>query len=98
MKISNFQLLIWCVGFLSPVWMCVVDLIAQYLTSASISGAWLYVSILLGAVVCSISIAFSRFNLWERIALVFVSWLLLAGEVLAIGALLIMTHGLQGTQ
>lgn len=91
MKISKPQLIMWSVGFLAPVWLLLF-------TPASTSGAWLYVSVLLGAIVCAVAIAMSRFAIWQRIALVFASWLLLGGEVLTLGMFLLWGDGLRGVQ
>jgi hypothetical protein len=94
MKITKAQLLMWCIGFLAPVWLLVVE----RLMSAPISGAWLYGSIIIGALVCAVAIAVSSFSVWQRVALVFASWLLLVGEVLTLGAFLMSRHGLRGVQ
>ena len=91
MKISKPQLIMWTVGFLAPVWLLLF-------TPASTPGAWLYVSVLVGAIVCAVAIAMSRFAIWQRIALVFASWLLLGGEVLTLGVFFLSRDGLRGIQ
>jgi len=94
MKISKSQLVMWAVGFLAPVWLLVIG----RFTSGHISGAWLYVSVIVGALVCAVAIARSSFAVWQRIALVLASWLLLAGELLTLAAILLSRAGLRGVQ
>jgi hypothetical protein len=61
-------------------------------------GSVALVSVIVGALVCAVAIARSSFAVWQRIALVFASWLLLAGEVLTLGAFLLSRGGLRGVQ
>lgn len=67
-------------------------------TSGSISGAWLYVGVIAGAVLCAAALAVSDYSTWQRVALVLASWLLMLGEVLLIGAVLLSRDGLTGVQ
>lgn len=68
------------------------------LTGVSLPGGWLYASIILGAVICGISELFVNCAIWQWVALVFASWLLLVGEVLMLGAFLLSRSGLKGIQ
>lgn len=81
-----------------PLWLLLADLLLQQFTRTPLSGAWLYVGMIVAAVFCAAVIVFSRFTVWHRIALVFASWLLLAGEVLIIGIFKLARSGLNGIQ
>jgi hypothetical protein len=98
LKTSKSQLIVWTVGLLMPLWLLVADLTIQRFSGTRLSGVWLYVSVIAAAVLCASVIAFSRFAVWQRIALVLASWLLLAGEALALGAFELSKTGLAGTQ
>ena len=95
-KISRPQLVAWSIGFLMPLWLVVIDLMMQRLTGIEVSGAWLYVSVTVAAIICAITVVFSRFTLWQRVALIMTSWLLLVCEVLVLAAAALMRNGLEG--
>ena len=98
MRISKLQIILWIIGLLMPLWLLVTDSVIQRFTGVPLSGAWLHISVIVAAVFCAVVIAFSRFAVWQRIALVFASWLLLVGEVLTLGAFLLSRDGLRGVQ
>jgi hypothetical protein len=81
-----------------PVWFFAADLFNERLTQTNIPGRWLYVSIIFGAAICGIAISFLKFAVWQRMALVFASWLLIFGEVLMLGTFFLSRSGLKGTQ
>lgn len=98
MKILKSQLIVWIVGLLMPLWLLAADSMIQRFSGTQLSGAWLHVSVIGGALICAVVVAFSRLAVWQRVALMFASWLLLAGEVLILGALELSRNGLAGTQ
>src|SRR5688572_33403055 len=98
MKPSSLRVVIWVSGFLMPLWLFLADLMTQRFAHVSLQGVWLYGGIIAGAIICALVISLSHIAIWQRIALVFASWLLLAGEVLTLGALQLARNGLAGTQ
>ncbi len=98
MKFSKSKLIAWSIGLLMPLWLLVADLLLQRFTGTPLPGAWLYVGMIVAAVLCAVVISFSCFPIWQRIALVFASWLLLAGEVLIIGVFELARSGVKGIQ
>jgi hypothetical protein len=98
MKTSKTNLLIWGIGFLMPLWLAIADPISKSLFGTELSGRWLYVSVIAGASICAIAVFVSAFSIWQRVALVIGSWVLLAGEVLVLGAFYLSKNGLVGTQ
>ena len=89
--------MVWSIGLLMPVWLFVSNFINKWLSGTELPGAWLYVSVILGAVICGIVISFSALAVWRRVSLVLISWILIAGEVLALGAFELSRSGLAGT-
>ena len=81
-----------------PVWLLVADQIYQRVTGAELSGNWLFVSIGVGALVCAMTIVGSTMPALKRVLFVLASWLLIAGEVLALAVLQLFKSGLAGTQ
>jgi len=98
MKISKGQLIVWSTGLLAPLWLLLINSLIERFMSVSVSGRWLYASIILGALICATAISVSRFAVWQRIALILASWLLIAGEVLTLGAFLVFNPGVSATQ
>jgi hypothetical protein len=98
MKFSKTHLLVWCTGFLMPVWLIVADRIYQRVSDSPLSGRWLYASILVGALICAAAILISRLSVLKRIVFVAGSWVLLGVEVLALGAVELSRTGLAGIQ
>ena len=98
MRVSKSVLALWSFGFLMPVWLLIADLFSERLTGTNLPGGWLYVGIVAGAAVCGIAICLWKVTIWQRLALILASWLLLAGEVLLLGAFSLSQSGLKGVQ
>ena len=77
-----------------PVWMIAAD----FSFKLNLSGRWVGLSLLAGALLCAGVVATSGIPLFRRILVVFGSGLLLIAEVLAIGAVLVAKGGLEGIQ
>jgi hypothetical protein len=95
-KISKSQRLVWSIGSLMPLWLVVINLVVKQSTGVEVSGVWIYVSVTLAAATCAVAIAFSRFSVWQRVALIMASWVLLVAEVLLLAAIALMRNGLEG--
>ena len=63
-----------------PVWLLVADVVLNLVGETELSGRWLYVSIVAGALICAGAIVASSLSMLKRILLVFGSWLLLAAK------------------
>ena len=81
-----------------PVWLLVADVVLNLVGETELSGRWLYVSIVAGALICAGAIVASSLSMLKRILLVFGSWLLLVAEVLILGVFQLLRSGLTGTQ
>ena len=81
-----------------PVWLLAADFFCERVAGTELSGRWLYVSIVAGALLCAGAIVVSGLSVLRRILFVFASWLLLAAEVLVLGAFELSRSGLGGIQ
>jgi hypothetical protein len=98
MKVFSRQLIIWIVGLLMPVWLLLAGNAYKLIAGAELSGRWLYVSIIAGAVLCAGSVLTSELPIVRRVVFVFASWLMLAVEVLLLGVFEFSRSGLTGIQ
>lgn len=81
-----------------PVWLLVADYICKHVAGTELSGAWLYVSFVAGALLCAGAVIVSGASVLRRGLLIFASWLVLALEILALGAFELSRSGLVGIQ
>ena len=81
-----------------PVWLLVADYVCKHVAGTELSGGWLYVSIVAGALLCAGVVVVSGASVLKRGLFIFASWLLLALEILALGAFELSRSGLSGTQ
>jgi hypothetical protein len=87
----------WVLGiaaFLLPTLTTVTD----QLLSLHLSGRWLYIELVTAALVCGGIALTAPCVWWKRLALVAATVCLLGVQVLALGAFLMVTFGLQGIQ